>query len=105
LTGNALDNVLTGLDGNDTLSGGLGADTLSGGASNDILDGGPGNDTLTGGTGIDIFKLMNLSSQDAITDFSVIDDAIQLENAVFTKLIATGVLNAANFVTGTAGGS
>ncbi|UUT11804.1 calcium-binding protein [Pseudomonas zeae] len=35
LTGNALDNVLTGTDGVNTLNGGLGADTMIGGAGND----------------------------------------------------------------------
>jgi Ca2+-binding RTX toxin-like protein len=36
---------------------------------------------------------------DTITDFNVLDDTIQLENAIFTKLTSTGRLNAGNFVT------
>lgn len=42
--GDASDNIINGLEGNDT---------LNGGAGNDILIGGTGNDTLDGGTGID----------------------------------------------------
>jgi len=67
LTGNNLDNVLTGnygvvnvLDGgagNDKLTGGYHDDKLIGGAGNDTLDGAGGNDTLTGGSGNDIYKL------------------------------------------------
>ncbi|CAO3433707.1 hemolysin-type calcium binding protein [Azospirillum endophyticum] len=43
-TGNGLDNVLTGGNGNDTLNGGVGNDTLIGGAGADSLIGGVGND-------------------------------------------------------------
>ena len=98
LTGNALANVMRGLEGNDSLNGAGGNDTLFGGL---------GNDTLTGGAGADVFVFNfapNLSSNfDRITDFSVADDTIQLENAVFTDLgLATGTLSAAAFVTGTA---
>ncbi|NVJ98219.1 MAG: hypothetical protein HWE25_08705 [Alphaproteobacteria bacterium] len=61
ITGNILDNVLSGGAGNDTLLGGagadqlwagegdLGADVFFGGAGNDILGGGAGNDILVGG--------------------------------------------------------
>ncbi len=65
--GNALDNRLTGSDGNNT---------LDGQAGNDRLLGGKGNDILTGGTGRDIFE-WNLADKgtqgspaiDTITDF------------------------------------
>ena len=89
-TGNALNNILTGNSDANTLNGGAGTDTLKGAA---------GNDVLTGGTGKDIFQLTTLS-KDTITDFSVVDDTIQLENSVFTQLTAIGVLNADNFKTG-----
>lgn len=46
-TGNALGNLITGGDGNDSLSGGAGDDTLIGGKGNDVLDGGAGNDTVS----------------------------------------------------------
>ena len=99
--GLAGNDVINGLAGNDILNGGAGNDTLNGGAGADKLQGGLGNDVLTGGVGKDIFQLTTLS-KDTITDFSVVDDTIQLENSVFAKLTATGVLNAANFKIGTA---
>lgn len=86
---------------NNSLIGNKGANTLDGGAGDDVLDGGLGKDVLTGGVGHDIFRFTNLS-KDTITDFSVTDDTIQLENSVFTKLIATGELSADNFRVGTA---
>jgi Ca2+-binding RTX toxin-like protein len=49
----AEDNVIVGLDGDDTLTGGTQNDRLSAGAGNDQLFGGDGNDTLTGGLGAD----------------------------------------------------
>ena len=91
-TGNGLNNILIGNAGLNTLNGGTGAD---------ILQGGLGNDVLTGGLGKDIFQLINLS-KDRITDFSVVDDTIQLENSTFAKLTAAGVLSAANFKIGAA---
>ncbi|MDD5274110.1 MAG: calcium-binding protein, partial [Methylovulum sp.] len=94
-TGNALANILSGNSANNALSGGDGNDTLGGGL---------GNDTLTGGAGSDIFRFNTAPATtniDKITDFSVADDTIQLENAIFTKLTATGVLSAANFHIGT----
>ncbi len=100
-TGNSLSNILTGNAEANILNGGAGADSLNGNAGDDILDGGLGNDVLTGGDGQDIFKLMN-RSKDTITDFSVADDTIQLENSLFKKLITSDVLNANNFKVGTA---
>jgi Ca2+-binding RTX toxin-like protein/bifunctional DNase/RNase len=91
-TGNALNNML---------NGNAATNILNGDAGNDNLQGGLGDDVLTGGAGEDIFKLTNFS-KDTITDFSVDDDTIQLENSVFTQLTATGVLKAANFRIGTA---
>lgn len=59
VTGNALDNSLTGGDGNDKLLGNAGDDTLTGGS---------GNDTLTGGKGDDVF--VHAAGKDVITDYS-----------------------------------
>ncbi|MFS2126780.1 Ig-like domain-containing protein [Pseudomonas sp. Pseusp97] len=50
-TGN--NDLLHGLDGNDSLSGGNGHDILYGGTGNDTLNGGNGNDSLYGGAGND----------------------------------------------------
>lgn len=88
LIGNSSSNVLSGLSGNDTLIGGL------------------GNDTLNGGAGLDVFRfdtaLNSATNKDTITGFVAADDAIQLENAVFTALTITGTLAAGMFNTGTA---
>lgn len=95
LTGNEFDNTLVGSTGNDTLNGGLGAD---------LLDGGLGNDALRGSSGSDLFAFnttLGASNVDTISDFNVVADTIQLENAVFTGL-ATGLLFAAAFFKGNA---
>ncbi|MFI3155838.1 MAG: calcium-binding protein [Methylococcaceae bacterium] len=100
LPGNAENLTLTGTSAingtGNTLS-----NILIGNTAANILDGSTGSDTLTGSLGKDIFKLTALST-DTITDFSVADDTIQLENSVFTKLTATGTLKTANFKIGTA---
>lgn len=89
-TGNGVSNVLT---GNAMVN------ILSGAAGNDSLNGGLGNDKLTGGAGLDTFLFNTALSAniDTITDFVAADDTIQLENAIFTKLTATGALNSAFF--------
>jgi Ca2+-binding RTX toxin-like protein len=116
ITGNAAANSLVGGDGNDILSGGDGSDTLSGGNGNDqlgggngndILTGGAGNDILTGNAGLDTFRfssaLNGSTNVDRLPDFSVVDDRLELENAVFTKLATTGVLSASFFRANTSG--
>jgi len=95
-TGNGLANFMVG----NTL-----ANAMDGGLGNDTLNGGLGNDTLTGGSGADRFTFntaLGAGNVDQIMDFVVLDDTIQLENAVFTSLIAAGTLGAGSFVTGTA---
>jgi Ca2+-binding RTX toxin-like protein len=82
LIGNALNNVLLGGGGNDSLNGSL------------------GSDVLTGGQGKDSFffnSALGSSNKDIITDFTVVDDTIKLENSVFTALISTGELAANAF--------
>lgn len=75
---------------NDYFVGGTGKDTLYGGAGNDKLNGGAGNDLLKGGSGKDIFifntKLNATKNIDKISDFSVPNDSIWLENKIFTKI-------------------
>ena len=94
LTDVASENV-TGSTGTDVLVGGVGKDVFNGGLGNDKLSGGLGNDTLTGGKGRDVFvfdtKLGTSSTDrkvnfDTIKDFSVKDDSLYLDNAIFKKL-------------------
>ena len=81
------------------LSGNSLAQTIAGNAGANILNGMFGNDILTGGLGADTFlfntTLSAASNRDTITDFSIVDDTIQLENTgIFTALgAALGVLD------------
>lgn len=96
-SGNALANAMQGNGA---------ANAFNGGAGNDILNGGLGNDRLTGGSGLDSFRFTTtpnaISNVDRLLDFSSVDDRIQLDNAVFTTLGATGALPAAMFRLGAA---
>ena len=91
-TGNSLANYLLGNSN---------ANRLNGGAGGDILNGGIGTNILTGGTGDDIFLFTTIGHTDTITDYNVVNDTIQLENAVFTALMTTGTLAASQFRIGT----
>ncbi|HEU6442702.1 MAG TPA: calcium-binding protein, partial [Microvirga sp.] len=71
-----------------------GDDRLYGLEGNDVLFGGPGRDVFVFNT-----KPSLVSNLDRIVDFSVRDDTIYLDNAVFTKL-AVGKLPSAAFWTG-----
>ena len=90
-TGNGLVNTITGNAANNQ---------LNGGAGNDTINGGIGIDSLTGGIGNDIFRFTTTGQIDTVTDYNVVNDTIQLENAIFTKLTITGTLAAAQFRTG-----
>jgi Ca2+-binding RTX toxin-like protein len=76
LTGNGLDNRLTGGTGGDSLSGATGADTLDGGSGNDTLDGGSGNDSLSGGGGNDVYVID--SAGDILSDSGGTADEIRV---------------------------
>jgi Ca2+-binding RTX toxin-like protein len=84
----------------------VGADNVNGtgNAGNNVLTGNAGNNVLTGGSGNDLFRfdtVLNASTNvDTITDFATGVDDIQLENAIFTSLTATGGLNAGYFIGG-----
>ena len=89
----------TGRNGQDDfLAGNSGANTISGLSGNDTIRGQLGNDTLTGGLGQDIFQFLtapnSASNHDAITDFSLADDVIQLDNLFYTLIGANGALAA-----------
>ncbi len=64
--------------GNDQLFSGAGNDTVSGGSGNDLLYDGAGNDHYTGGDGADTFVFASNNGSDQITDFSVVEDALDL---------------------------
>lgn len=106
-TGNGLANILNGNGGNNVLNGVGGNDTINGGVGADRLYGGLGNDNLTGGVGTDAFvfntTLNSSSNVDTISDFSVADDTIWLENAVFKSLTKTGALASSAFFASAAG--
>ncbi|MDQ6433237.1 hypothetical protein RB623_04150 [Mesorhizobium sp. LHD-90] len=91
---------LSGSSYNDSVFGNSATNALNGGAGNDIIKGYGGNDSLTGHTGADIFifnsALSASTNVDTITDFSVADDTIQIDNAFFTGL-AAGALAAVAF--------
>jgi Ca2+-binding RTX toxin-like protein len=63
-----------------------------------VLYGGADRDRLNGGAGQDAFVFdtapVNVLNTDFITDFSVADDTIWLDNAVYTALGAPGALAA-----------
>ena len=97
LTGNNLANTVTG---------NAGANIVNGGAGNDVVSGMAGKDKLTGGLGNDLFlfntALNAATNVDTVTDFSVPNDTVRLENAVFTTLTALGRLAADAFHIGAA---
>ncbi|CAG1015976.1 partial Mannuronan C5-epimerase AlgE2, partial [Rhizobiaceae bacterium] len=106
VVGDNFDNRLFGQGGIDTIYGQAGNDILDGGAGNDFLAGGLGNDTLTGGGDNDTFffntTLNAATNVDTITDFSVPNDTIRLEDAIFTAIGPVGTLAAAAFTIGAA---
>lgn len=102
LAGSSLANVLIGQAGNDLLQGYEENDVLNGGSGNDTLNGGSGNDLLSGGGGVDnfVFDAALGANVDTLNDYSVVEDSISLENAVFTALSVPGTLAAGRFVSG-----
>lgn len=85
----------------DNLVGSRGANTLQGQGGDDLLSGGLGNDVLSGGAGLDHFRFHTqpdpISNIDRITDWSSVQDTIELDNAVFTAFASDGAIAAAAF--------
>jgi len=93
----------TGNAGANLIGGGAGSDSISGGGGNDRIGGGLGADTLNGGAGSDTFffnTALGNGNADAITDFSVVDDTIELSRAIFNGFQATGAVQANQFELG-----
>ena len=94
---------------------GVGAINLTGNSSGNVvrgnnganvLNGGDGDDELTGLGGADSFlfntPLNAATNLDVITDFSVADDTIQLDDDVFSSSLGLGNISAGEFVIGAA---
>ncbi len=101
VTGNALDNEIHAMRGNDKIRAGDGADlaygddgkdvvggddgndTLWGGGGDDTLIGNTGNDKLAGGTGADTFVFKANFSKDRIVDFEDNVDTLKLDDVLW----------------------
>ena len=90
--------TITGSGQADTITGGTGANTIEAGSGNDILVGDIGSDQFVFNTALNA-----ATNVDQITDFNVAADTIVLENAIFTTIVGTGTLTAAQFVANAAG--
>jgi hypothetical protein len=69
------------------------SDILSGGDGNDILIGGAGDDILTGGAGADVFVLRGNGGHDTITDFTVGEDTLQMDDVIAASGGALGIID------------
>ncbi len=94
--GGAGNDMVTGGAGNDNLFSGAGTDTVDGGAGNDTLWGGAGDDRFTGGSGDDLFVFSAGHGDDTVTDFSVADDTLQLDETTTDFTSAADVTAAAS---------
>ena len=104
-TGNNQVNTIAGNSAANGLNGGGGGDILNGLGGADTLNGGTGGDNLTGGAGADNFVFDTTpggGNVDNITDFTVVDDTIQLDRTIFSGITANGTLAASAFQAGTA---
>ncbi|MEH2083455.1 MAG: trypsin-like serine protease [Nostoc sp.] len=99
--GNSLNNDITSNSGNSQLIGGNSNDILIGGSGNDTLVGDLSNDNLTGRTGSNIFTINTPSEGiDNITDFSPLDDTINVSKIGFGGGLSEGILQATQFFIG-----
>ncbi len=92
--------TIDGGNGSDKLFGEAGSDLIVGGKGDDLLDGGVGTNSLTGNSGADTFRFssqLNISNRSTITDFTLGEDTIALENSVFASIGAKGKLAASQF--------
>ena len=93
LRGDGAGNTIWGRNGNDLVSGRDGDDTLFGGAGNDTLVGGDGSDRYVFDS-----ALSAATNVDRLSDFSVADDTVALDGAVFDALPAGALASAAFFI-------
>ena len=85
LNGQGGNDILNGEAGNDTLLGGTGNDELIGGAGEDLLIGGLNNDILTGGFDQDTFQFGTDSGVDIVTDFTTVEDRLNV-STIFNNI-------------------
>ena len=87
-----LSKTVQGDSSNDTLHGRDTSDTISGGSGNDTLYGGKGKDAFVFNTKLGTSETNRVVNFDVLRDFRARDDAIWLDNKVFTKLGKLGSL-------------
>jgi Ca2+-binding RTX toxin-like protein len=88
------------------LAGNAFANAIAGNAGDNFINGAGGADTLTGLAGKDTFMFntaLGVDNIDEVTDFSVADDTIRLDSAIFANIAGTGVLTAAQFIANASG--
>jgi Ca2+-binding RTX toxin-like protein len=100
LIGNGLDNVIIGNSGKNTIRADAGDDKVNGGYGNDRLYGGGGQDAFIFNSKLGTSSTDRKVNFDSIGDFSVKDDMIQLENAIFKKVGKVGRLKKDFFTIG-----
>ncbi|SCZ74290.1 Ca2+-binding protein, RTX toxin-related, partial [Epibacterium ulvae] len=87
LTGNSIDNVLEGADGNDTLRAEGGHDAVHGGAGNDRIYAGSGDDRVWGGNGNDS---VSLGDGDDVFSGEADDDSGEEDSSLNSDTVAGG---------------
>jgi Ca2+-binding RTX toxin-like protein len=100
LIGNDLDNTMVGNAGKNTIQAVGGNDHVNGGNGNDRLFGGGGNDSFAFTTRLGNPSTDRKVNFDSIGDFSVRDDRLELDNAIFKKLGKVGRLKKDYFTLG-----
>jgi Ca2+-binding RTX toxin-like protein len=100
LVGNDLDNAITGNSGKNIIRAGAGNDEVNGGYGNDKLYGATGRDAFVFNSRLGTANSDRTVNLDTIGDFSVKDDSLRLDNAIFKKLGKVGKLNKSYFTAG-----
>jgi Ca2+-binding RTX toxin-like protein len=89
LDGGKGNDILEDSAGDDWIKGGVGKDTILAGAGSDVIVGGTGADLLTGGGGKDLIVYTNVSQGgDMMTDFSLLEDLIDLRQIFASPKLA-----------------
>ena len=90
VTGTAGNDLITTYDLAELINGGNGSDVINARGGNDVVNGGLGSDQLTVGPGADTLlfntAIEPVANIDVVTDFNPLEDTIQLDDAIFTRL-------------------